>query len=94
MQIAVTNPRTDARYLMEKGDKKNACIIVNLLRYEKNRSHYFWLIAISREIAYILAPSLNSSLPGFDEDCDVVDDYFDHEFKFLVVSSVGGESVA
>lgn len=56
---SVTNPRTDARYLMEKGDKKNACIIVNLLRYEKNRSHYFWLIAISREIAYIFAKRLS-----------------------------------
>ena len=33
------------------------------------------------------APSLNSSLSAFDEDCDVVDDYFGHEFEFLVVSS-------
>jgi len=33
------------------------------------------------------APSLDSSLGAFDEDCDVVDDYFGHEFKFLVVSS-------
>ena len=40
------------------------------------------------------APSLNSSLSAFDEDCDVVDDYFGHEFEFLVVSCGGGESVA
>jgi hypothetical protein len=40
------------------------------------------------------ALSLYSSLSAFDEDCDVVDDYFGHEFEFLVVSSVGGESVA
>jgi len=33
------------------------------------------------------APSLNSSLSAFDEDCDVVDDYSGHEFEFLVVSS-------
>ena len=38
----------------------------------------------------ILAPSLNSSLSAFDEDCDVVDDYSGHEFKFLMVSSGGG----
>jgi len=41
-----------------------------------------------------MALSLYSSLSAFDEDCDVVDDYFGHEFEFLVVSSVGGESVA
>ena len=40
------------------------------------------------------APSLNSSLRAFDLDCDVVDDYFDHQFEFLVVSSDGGEVVA
>ena len=41
-----------------------------------------------------LPPSLDSSLSAFDEDCDVVDDYFGHEFEFLVVSSGGGEVVA
>jgi hypothetical protein len=58
LQIVVTNPRTDARYLMERGDMQNTCIIVNLLRYEKNKSNYFWLISISREIAYIFAKRL------------------------------------
>jgi len=41
-------------------------------------------------LAFVLAsgaPSLNSSLSAFDEDCDVVDDYSGHEFEFLVVSS-------
>jgi len=38
-------------------------------------------------LAVLPAPSLNSSLSAFDEDCDVVDDYFGHEFEFLVVSS-------
>jgi hypothetical protein len=33
-------------------------------------------------------------LGAFDEDCGVVDDYFGHEFEFLVVSSGGGEVVA
>ena len=36
------------------------------------------------------ALSLNSSLSAFDEDCEVVDDYFGHEFKFLMASSGGG----
>ena len=40
------------------------------------------------------ALSLYSSLSAFDEDCEVVDDYFGHEFKFLMVSSGGGEVVA
>jgi hypothetical protein len=31
---------------------------------------------------------------AFDLDCDVVDDYFGHEFEFLVVSSGGCEVVA
>ena len=46
------------------------------------------------DMAPIGAPSLNSSLSGLDEDCDVVDDYFGHEFEFLVVSSGGCEVVA
>jgi hypothetical protein len=38
-------------------------------------------------LTHTRAPSLNSSLSAFDEDCDVVDDYSGHEFEFLVVSS-------
>ena len=57
LQIVVTNPLTDARYLKE-GGKENSCVLANLLRYEKNKQPYFWLITICREIAYILAGRL------------------------------------
>ena len=33
-----------------------------------------------KKLGVFPAPSLNSSLRAFDLDCDVVDDYFDHEF--------------
>lgn len=48
LQIMVTSPQTDSRY--EKDSKR---VLVNLLRYEKNRILEFWLFAIAREIAYI-----------------------------------------
>ena len=47
LQIMVTLPQTDARYI------KSNRILVNLLRYERNRILEFWLFAIAREIAYI-----------------------------------------
>jgi len=47
LQIMVTSPQTDARYT------KSNRILINLLRYERNRMLEFWLFAISREIAYI-----------------------------------------
>jgi hypothetical protein len=57
LQIVVTNPLTDARYLKEDG-KENSCVLANLLRYDKNRQPYFWLITVCREIAYILTGRL------------------------------------
>jgi len=59
LQILVTNPKTDARYLSVKGDKKATFLLVNLLRFEKDNSEYFWLVTIAREIAYIFARRLN-----------------------------------
>lgn len=47
-QIMVTSPQTDSRY-----DKDSKRVLVNLLRYEKNRILEFWLFAIAREVAYM-----------------------------------------
>ena len=47
IQQILTNPRTDAKRL-EKDH-----VLANLMRYEKNKSIFFWLFVISREIAYI-----------------------------------------
>jgi hypothetical protein len=46
-----------------------------------------YMLSLRPILAPLSAPSLNSSLSAFYEDCDVVDDYSGHEFKFLVVSS-------
>lgn len=58
-EIVITKPVTDARYLYTGRNKKTARVLVNLLRYEKIRSEYFWLVTVSREIAYIFAKRLN-----------------------------------
>jgi hypothetical protein len=53
-QIMLTKVITDARYL-----KEGKFIMVNLLRYSSNKSKYFWLVSIAREIAYAFTGSLN-----------------------------------
>lgn len=47
IQIALTNPHTDARYL------NSGHVIANLINYEKHRSVFFWLFAVARETAYL-----------------------------------------
>ena len=48
---------TDAR----KGhhSKVGVCILLNLLRYQKNQSEYFWIVTIAREMAYLRTSYLN-----------------------------------
>ena len=47
IQIVLTNPLTDAKRLGKE------CVLANLMRFEKNKSIFFWLFAISREVAYM-----------------------------------------
>ncbi len=48
LQIMLTDPTSDARYTSEGG-----YIFANLLRYDVNRSEYFWLTTVAREVAYL-----------------------------------------
>lgn len=48
LQIMLTDPTSDARYTSE-----GSYIFANLLRYEVNRSEYFWLTTVAREVAYL-----------------------------------------
>jgi len=47
------SPLTDARYIGGK-DTRKCRILFNLIRFEKNKSIYFWLFATAREIAYVI----------------------------------------
>jgi len=51
------NPSTDARYISYK-DTQTGRILFNLIRFEKNKSIYFWLFATAREIAYMVHKQL------------------------------------
>jgi len=69
--VGPVQPRTPAT------DHEALISLPSSVKKALNRSH----------LTPIGALSLYSSLSAFDEDCDVVDDYSSHEFKFLVVSS-------
>jgi hypothetical protein len=54
LQMMITKGVTDARYL-----KEGRYILANLVRYSTNKSKFFWLVTIAREIAYSFAGRLS-----------------------------------
>jgi len=53
-QFLLKNPSTDARYILSHKGTSGGRILFNLVRFEKNKSIYFWLFAAAREIAYMV----------------------------------------
>jgi len=53
-QFLLKSPSTDARYILSGRDTRSGRILLNLVRFEKNKSVYFWLFAVAREIAYMV----------------------------------------
>ena len=55
IQVVLTNALTDAKR------SNSDCVLANLMRYETNKSPFFWLFVISREIAYMREGRLSYS---------------------------------
>jgi len=56
LKLMYVDPKSDARY---SKNKKSQCIFLNLARFKINRSSFFWLFAVARELAYIKFPRLD-----------------------------------
>ena len=55
LKVMYVNPKSDARY--HKIDTSKS-IFLNLARFENNKSLFFWVFSVSRELAYIRAHRL------------------------------------
>jgi hypothetical protein len=55
LKVMFVDPKSDARYY---GTKEPDSIFVNLARFQSNRTRFFWLYAVCRELAYFKAHHL------------------------------------